>query len=58
MLEYGFSLTRIFPYQNTIIDSVLKPENTGHRKPVFRHILRSGESKCDALRDLVAFAQF
>ena len=41
MPEYGFSLTRIFPYKERFVDSVLVPENTGQRKPVFWHILRS-----------------
>ena len=35
MAEYGFSLTRIFPYQDRIVDYVLKKERTGQGKPVF-----------------------
>ena len=41
MLEYGFSLTRIFLYKNGIADSVLIQENTRQRKPVFWHVLSS-----------------
>ena len=41
MWEYGFSLTRILPYNGKIVDSVLTRENTGQRKPVFSHILCS-----------------
>ena len=33
--EFGFSPTRIFPYKNRIVDSVLIEENTDQRKPVF-----------------------
>ena len=36
-----FSLTRVFPYKDGIVDFVLMGENTGQRKPVFWHILRS-----------------
>ena len=32
MREYGFSLTRILPYKNRIVDSVLIRENTGQCK--------------------------
>ena len=39
MREYGFSLTRILPYRDRIIDSVLIWENTGQWKPVFFSIL-------------------
>ena len=35
--EYEFSLTRIFLYT----DRISIRENTGHRKPVFRHNLRN-----------------
>ena len=41
MPEYGFSMTRILPYKDRIVGSVLIQENTGQRKPVFWHILRS-----------------
>ena len=41
MREYGFSLTRILPYEDRIVGSVLKRENTGQQKPVFSHILSS-----------------
>ena len=41
-LEYGFSLTRIFPYWDIIIDSVLIREYTDQRKSIFWHILGSG----------------
>ena len=39
MREYGFSVTFILPYNDTIYDFVLIRENTGHWKPVFLHIL-------------------
>ena len=41
MLEYGFSLTDIFPYKDINYTSVLIWENTGQWKPVFLHILYS-----------------
>ena len=41
MPEYGFSLTRIFPYKGRIFDSAVTQENTGQRKTMFWHILRS-----------------
>ena len=41
MRQYGFYLIRIFPYKDRIVDLVLIWEKTGHRKPVFWHILRS-----------------
>lgn len=41
MPEYWFSRTRIFSNKDKIYDSVLIRENTGQRKPVFWHILRS-----------------
>ena len=37
-----FSLTRIFLCNGKIVNSVLIRENTGHRKPVFSHILHRG----------------
>ena len=40
MAEFGFSLTRIFPYKDRILDSVFLREYTGQRKPVFWYILR------------------
>ena len=42
MPEYGFSLTRIFPYKNSYfpVDSILIRENTDHRKPVFWHTFK------------------
>ena len=36
MREYGFSLTRILPYKNKIVDSALIRENTGQCKTDFR----------------------
>ena len=36
MSEYGYSLTRIFPYKDRIVR-----QKKGQRKPVFWHILRS-----------------
>ena len=39
--EYGFSLTRIFPYMNKIVDSVLIRVYTCQRKPLFLYVLRS-----------------
>ena len=41
MREYGFSVTCVLPYNDTIYDFVLIRENTGHWKPVFLHILCS-----------------
>ena len=41
MPENEFSLTRIFWYKDRIYESLLIRENTGKRKPVFWHILRS-----------------
>ena len=41
MPEHEFSLIRIFLYMDSIYDSVLVQENTGHRKPVFLHVLCS-----------------
>ena len=40
MLEYGFSLTRIFPYKNRVVDSPRIRENKGQTKPVFQHFIR------------------
>ena len=46
MPEYGFSLTRTFPYKDRIkdrtYDSALIQENIGQKKPVLWHFLRSG----------------
>ena len=39
--EYGFSQTHIFVDKDKMVDSVLIRENTGQKKPVFSHILRS-----------------
>ena len=39
MREYGFSLTRILPYKDKIVDFVLMRENKGQWKPIFSHIL-------------------
>ena len=44
MPEYGFSQARILPYNDRIVEAVLQRENTGQRKPVFWHILRSGST--------------
>ena len=41
MPEYGFPLTRIFPYKDKIYDYVFIREDTGQRKPVFWNILHS-----------------
>ena len=41
MGEDEFSLPRIRPYKDRIVDSALIRENTGQRKPVFSHILCS-----------------
>ena len=42
MSEYRFSLTRIFPYINRILDSETICEDKGQRKTVFWNISRSG----------------
>ena len=39
MREYEFSLIRILPYKDRIVNSVLIRENTGQWKPAFSHIL-------------------
>ena len=39
--KYGFSLTRIFSSKDRIMDLVFIGENTGQRKLVFLHFLRS-----------------
>ena len=41
MLEYEFSLTRIFLYKDKILDSILIPGNYGPEKSLFWHILRN-----------------
>ena len=41
MREYRFSLTRILPYKDRIVDSDLIRENMGQWKPAFSLILRS-----------------
>lgn len=41
MGQYGFSMTRIFPYQDRIIGFTVIQKNTGHLTPVFSHISRS-----------------
>ena len=38
MQEYGFSVARILPNKDKIVDCVVIRENTGHWKPVFSHI--------------------
>ena len=39
MWRYEFSLTRILPYKDRIVDSVIIRKNTGQWKSVFSHIL-------------------
>ena len=39
MPEYGFSLIRIFPYKDKIVDSMFLWEKWCQRKPAFGHIL-------------------
>ena len=39
MSEYVFFLTRIFSYNDSILDFVLSQENPGQRKPILWHIL-------------------
>ena len=38
MREYGFYLSRIFPYKDKIVDSVLIREKAGQRTTIFSHI--------------------
>ena len=45
MRECGFSLTRILPYKDRMVDSILIRENAGQYKPVFSHILCSATGK-------------
>lgn len=52
--KYRFSVTRIFPYKDKIIDSVLIRENTGQRKLVCLYILRSELFKNKILRKIVS----
>ena len=40
MPEDRYSLTRVFPYKDRIVNFVLIRENTSPRKSVFWHILR------------------
>ena len=47
--EYGFSLIRIFPHKDEIVDSVLIREHTDQRNAIFWHILCS-EFLDDALK--------
>ena len=46
MREYGFSLTRILPYKDKIVDFVLIRENKGQWKPVFSYTLYSVHDWC------------
>ena len=46
MCEYQFSLTRILPYRDRVLDSVFIRENKGQWKPVFSHILCSEKKMC------------
>ena len=41
MPEYEFSLIRIFPYKDKIVDPVLIEKKTGQRKTVFWHTFHS-----------------
>ena len=41
MSENGFSLTRIFPYNDSIVVSALMRENTGQRELIIRYVLLS-----------------
>ena len=45
MGEYGFSLTRILPHLDRIVDSVLMQKNKAQGQPVFSHILDSEKRK-------------
>ena len=49
--EYGFSLTRIFPFNDRIYDSVITRKNVCHKKPLFRHICTSTHMFGRAIRD-------
>ena len=49
--EYGFSLTRIFPFNDRIYDSVITRKNVCHKKPLFRHICTSNHMFGRAIRD-------
>ena len=49
MPEYGFSLTRIFAYKDRNFDSVFVRKNTGQRKLIFCHRLRSDNDDDDEL---------
>ena len=41
MPKYKFSLTRIFPQKDRIVDSVLIRKSAGQEKPAFSHILQN-----------------
>ena len=41
MREYGFSTTRILPYNDIIYNSALTQKNTAQWKPTFSHVLCS-----------------
>ena len=49
--EYRFSLTRIFPFNDRIYDSVITRKNVCHKKPLFRHICTSNHMFGRAIRD-------
>ena len=54
MPGYRFSLTRIFSYKDKIVNSALTWENTGRKKLVYSHILRSDMiRKTTILRDVI-----
>ena len=54
MREYGFSLTRILPYK----DSVLKWENVFQWKPLFSHILCTDTPFVNSIKGSVTCRNF
>ena len=49
MQQYWFSLAHFFLYKDSVVGSVFIRENTGERKHLFLHILRS--VFCKAVRN-------
>ena len=58
MLEYGFSITRIFPFRDKIYDSVLIGENKGQKNPEYSGIFcavicRKPSNKCRSCKIII-----
>ena len=57
MREYGFSLTRIFPNKDRIVDTILIRENTAQRKPAFRLAITCSKLAIETLEQDVKYVQ-